>query len=158
MLGRTVSRPILRSEIPIALGTDSALSAAVDLLDELAVARQYLPVERLYEMVSAIPARILRLAPSATAGDWVAVRSNAQAPAQALVEGSIALVVVRGRIRLIAPSLARQLPAEFVRGFQPLSIEGRETVLVDADVRKLRRAASKHLGPTLRLAGKRILE
>jgi cytosine/adenosine deaminase-related metal-dependent hydrolase len=157
MLGRTVSRDILRSGIPIALGTDSALSASVDLIEELAVSRRYLPVTRLYEMVSSVPGRILRLAPRATEGDWVAVRSNAPTPAQALLDGSIALVVVRGRVRLIAPSLARQLPAEFIRGFQPLTVEGRPTVLVDADVGALRRAAAKHLGHTLRLAGKRIV-
>ena len=34
MLGRTVSRAVLRSGIPMALATDSALSAPVDLLDE----------------------------------------------------------------------------------------------------------------------------
>jgi len=161
MLGRTVSRDILRSGIPIALGTDSALSAAVDLLDELAVARRYLPAshleERLYEMVTTIPARILQMAPRTTACDWVAVLSHGRSPSQALLKGSIALVVVRGRIRLIAPSLARQLPAEFTSRFQSLTIEGRPTVLVDADVRGLHRAAAKHLGSTLRLAGKRIL-
>ncbi|HEV3199745.1 MAG TPA: amidohydrolase family protein [Bryobacteraceae bacterium] len=160
MLGRTVSRDIFRSGIPIALGTDSALSAPVDLLDELAVARRYLPAhleERLYAMVTTIPAKILGMALRTTACDWVAVCSNARAPVQALLKGSIALVVVRGHIRLIAPSLARQLPAAFVRGFQPLTIEGRPTVLVEADVRALRRAAGKHLGSTLRLAGKRIL-
>jgi hypothetical protein len=85
------------------------------------------------------------------------VRSNAKAPAQALLDGSVALVVVRGRIRLIAPSLARQLPSELTHRFQPLTIEGRPSVLVDADVRALGRAAAKHLGSTLRLAGKRIL-
>ncbi len=158
MLGRTVSRLVLRSEIPIALGTDSAVSAPVDLLDEVAAAKRYLPMERLYDMVSAAPAKILRLTSGAMANDWVAVRSDSHVPVKALLEGSIALVVVRGRIRLIAPSLARQLPGDFTRAFQPLSIEGRETVLVDADIRKLRRAAARHLGGVLRLAGKRILE
>jgi MoaA/NifB/PqqE/SkfB family radical SAM enzyme len=47
MLGRTVSRAVLRSGIPMALATDSALSAPVDLLDELAVARKYLAPARL---------------------------------------------------------------------------------------------------------------
>jgi cytosine/adenosine deaminase-related metal-dependent hydrolase len=161
MLGRTVSRDILRSGIPIALGTDSALSAAVDLIEELVVARRYLPAshlqERLHEMVTTIPAKILRLPPRAAEGDWVGVRSTVRSPVQALLDGNVALVVVRGRVRLIAPSLARQLPAEFVRTFQPLTIEGRPTVLVDANVRALRGAAAKHLGSNLRLAGKRIL-
>jgi len=157
MLGRTVERDILRSGIPIALGTDSAVSAPVDLLDELMVARRYLPTERLFEMVTTAPAKILRLGPRHLASDWVAVRSEERTPIKALVKGSVALVVSRGRIRLIAPSLARQLPVDLVRGFQPLTLEGRETVLVDADVRGLTRSAAKRLGSILRLAGKRIL-
>jgi cytosine/adenosine deaminase-related metal-dependent hydrolase len=157
MFGRTVARPILRSEIPIALGTDSAISASVDLLDELVVARRYLQPERLFEMVTAAPAKILRIPSQTTAADWVAVRSERRTPIPALLDGSISLVVVRGRIRLIAPSLARQLPAEVLQGFQPLTVEDRPTVLVDADVSALRRAASKHLGPRLRLAGKEIM-
>ena len=63
-----------------------------------------------------------------------------------------------GRIRLISPELARQLPSAERHRFQLLRIENRPPVLVDADVRQLRRAASKHLGRELRLAGKRILE
>jgi hypothetical protein len=42
------------------------------------------------------------------------------------------------------------------RRFQLLHIENRPPVLVDADIRGLRRAAAKHLGNDLRLAGKRI--
>ena len=155
MLGRTVSRAVLRSGIPMALATDSALSAPVDLLDELAVARKYLPADRLYEMVSTAPARILRLA--VINGDWIAVRSEARTAIQALLEGTIALVVVAGRIRLISPDLAAQLPSPERRRLQLLHIENRPPVLVDADVRGLRRAAAKHLGHDLRLAGKRIL-
>jgi cytosine/adenosine deaminase-related metal-dependent hydrolase len=157
MLGRTVSRAVLRSGIPMALATDSALSAPVDLLDELAVARRYLPAARLYEMVSSEPARILRLPAGLPRRDWIAVRSEAPTPAEALLEGSIALVVVAGRIRLISPELARQLPARERRRFQMLHLENRPPVLVDANIRALRRAASRHLGEELRLAGKRIL-
>jgi hypothetical protein len=94
-------------------------------------------------MVTTIPSRILRLPKSK---DWIAI-----------CEGNIALVVMGGRIRLISPALARQLPASVRRRYQPLHLEGRSTVLVDAPVRALRRAAAKHLGSDLRLAGKRIL-
>jgi cytosine/adenosine deaminase-related metal-dependent hydrolase len=155
MLGRTVSRTVLRSGIPMALATDSALSAPVDLLDELAVARKYVPAARLYEMVTSGPARILRL--SLLNGDWIAARSQARTAIGALMDGTIALVVVAGRIRLISPELAVQLPASKRRRLQLLHIENRSPVLVDADVRGLRRAAVKHLGSDLRLAGKRIL-
>ena len=115
---------------------------------------RYVPAERLFQMVTSAPACVLRLAPSR---DWIAVRSHARTPAEALLDGSIGLVVVRGRIRLIAPDLARQLPAKDRRRFQPLAVEGRAPVLVDAPVRALCRAAARRLGPDLRLAGKRVL-
>jgi len=156
MFGRTVARDILRSEIPIALATDSAMSAPGDLLDALAAARRYLPVENIYDMISSGPRKILKLEPSALAQDWVAVLSDARSPVKALIEGSIALVVVRGKIRLVSPALARKLPQETVRDFQPLTLEGRPAVLVDVDVCELRRAAMRHLGPVLRLSGRRI--
>lgn len=157
LLGRTVSHTVLHSGIPIALGTDSALSAPVDLLDELAAARKFLPAARLYEMCTTVPARILRLSESVTTGDWIAVRSGKRQPSEALLEGNVALVVVGGRVRLIAPMLAAQAPSAFQRGFQLLGVEGRRAVLVNADVRSLRRTAARHLGGDFRLAGKRIL-
>ena len=156
-LGRTVSRDVVRSGIPIALGTDSALTAPVDLLDELAVARKYLPAARIYEMVTTEPARILRLQDH-TATDVVAVRSKWPTPARAIFDATIALVVTAGRIRLIAPDLAAQLPPDMRKLFQPLAVENRPAVLVNANMRALRRAAMKHLGRDLRLAGKRIIE
>ena len=146
MLGKTVSRSILRCGIPIALATDSALSAHTDLLDELEVARRYFPESRVMEMVTTAPARILRLPAGYGRRDWIAMRG-----------GSVALVVVRGRIRLISPELARQLKPADRRRFQPLALEGRAPVLVDANVRALQRAARRHLGGVLRLAGKRVL-
>ncbi len=155
MLGRTVSRTVLRSALPIALATDSGLSAPVDLLDELAVARRYVPVSRLLELVTSAPARMLRLGPRT--GDWIAVRTSERVPGRALLHGSVALVVSRGRIRLISPELADQLPARERRHFQPLAVEGRPLVLVAADIRSLYRAAARRLGPEVRLAGKRVL-
>jgi cytosine/adenosine deaminase-related metal-dependent hydrolase len=156
MFGQTVSRATLRSGIPIALATDSALSVPGDLLDELAVARHWVSAARAFEMVTSVPARILRLPKTALARDWIAIRSNAATREQALLSGKVALVVVAGRIRLISPDLAKQFPATDRRGFQPLHIEGRPEVLVDADVRALRRAASRHLGRDLRLSGRSI--
>jgi len=157
LLGRTVSRAVLRSGIPIALATDSALSAPVDLLDELTLASKYVPKDRLWEMVTTAPTQILRL-PQCAASDWIAVRSDAVHPADALRTGSIALVFARGRIRLISPELAKQLTPRERRRLQPLAVDGRARVLVDADIRMLRRIAVKHLGPELRLAGKRLLD
>jgi hypothetical protein len=71
--------------------------------------------------------------------------------------GSVALAVIAGRIRLISPELAQQLPKSARRRFQLLHVEHRPPVMVDADVAGLWRAAAQHLGGDLRLAGKRIL-
>ena len=87
-----------------------------------------------------VPARVLRLAPTR---DWIGMR-----------DGQVVKVSVRGKVRLVAPDLAT---AGQRRRMQPLTIEGRPTVLVDAPVRQLRRAAERYLGSDLRLAGKRIL-
>ena len=144
MLGRTISRAVLNSGIPIALATDSALSAPVDLLDEMAVARRYVSAARVYEMVTEVPARILQL--PEREHDWIAMR-----------ESAVELVVIAGRVRLISAALARQIPRALIRKFQPVTLEGRPPVLVDAPVRRLYGAAAKHLGRDLRLAGKRIL-
>jgi cytosine/adenosine deaminase-related metal-dependent hydrolase len=157
MLGRTVSRHVLRSGIPIALATDSAMSAPVNLLDELRVARRYVPAGRLHEMVTSVPAAMLRLSSADTRGDWIAMRSTSSKPEDALLNGTVTLVSVGGRIRLIAPDLAAQLPREVRRRLQPLAVEGGEPVLVDAQVNELRKAAEKHLGRDFRLAGKRVL-
>jgi hypothetical protein len=73
------------------------------------------------------------------------------------LDGSVALVVVAGRIRLISPELAEQLPKSVRRRLQLLRVEHRAPVLVDADVAGLHRAAARHLGGDLRLAGKKIL-
>lgn len=154
LFGRTVSRTVLRSGIPLALATDSALSSHADLLDELAVARRYVPASSLFELVTVQPARILRLPERR---DWIAVRSTSPDPIAALCSGSVSLVVVGGRVRLISPELAKQLPPGRHRGFQPLAVEGRDPVLVDADVRNLVRTAKRHLGAVIRLAGKRVL-
>src|SRR5205814_4645018 len=111
--------------------------AQVDLLDELAVARRYLPATRLYEMVTTEPARILRVQ-HRTATDLIAIRSKWQTPSRAIFDGTIALVVTAGRIRLIAPDLAAQLSSDIRKRFQPLTVENRPAVLVDANVRRLR--------------------
>ncbi len=53
-LGRTLSPCILRSDLPVSLGTDSAISGAGDLIDELETAREAAGCgpEDLYRMVT----------------------------------------------------------------------------------------------------------
>ena len=91
-LGRTLAPETVRSDIPIALGTDSALTGEGDLIDEMKCARKIaaLTPEELYPLVTTNAARILRL--SAGQGvirgggvaDLVAVADTGQTPAEAV--------------------------------------------------------------------------
>jgi cytosine/adenosine deaminase-related metal-dependent hydrolase len=166
ILGRTLDRSVLESGIRVALGSDSALSAQGDLLDELRLARSVsgLASGALYRMVTEQAARVLRLPDGAGriqpggAADLLAVPDTRRPPSSALLAcATPRLVVVGGRIQLISCDLARQLPASALRGLRPLTVEGRETVLVKADVSRLYARAAGPLGDGVRLAGRRIL-
>jgi cytosine/adenosine deaminase-related metal-dependent hydrolase len=161
-LGRSLSREVLDSGIPIALGTDSALTAAGDLIDEIQVARADVTAERLYGMVTDTAARVLRL----TAGegtirddgvaDLVVVSERGRRPAEALLDLQPEAVFVGGRIKLISIQLAQQLPPRLIRHLQPLRIEDRGQWLIDCDVPMLLDACNRVLGGKLRLAGKAV--
>lgn len=153
LLGRTLHRQALDSGIPVALGSDSALTAAGDLLDELREARvaSGLPAARLYEMVTTLAARALRLG-ELPQDDLIAIPDTGGRPDECLLRAKGArLVVIGGRIKLIAENLGR------VDGLHRLHVEGRDAVLVDAGVPALSRDAREALGPEVRLAGRRVL-
>ncbi|HEV7587869.1 MAG TPA: amidohydrolase family protein [Longimicrobium sp.] len=107
LLGRTASPELLAPGIDVLLGSDSLLSADGDLLDELAAARRigYLDDARLLDAVGATAARRLRLpvpslAPGAPA-DLAAFRK----PVLEATADDVALVIVRGEIRIADPRL-----------------------------------------------------
>jgi hypothetical protein len=163
-LGRTLAPETVRSGVPIALGTDSALTGEGDLIDEMKCAKTVaaLTAEEIYPLVTTNPARMLRL----TAGqgmirehglaDLVVVRDQGQTPAEALLDLHPELVMVRGRVMLVSDRLAAHWPSPRFRGLNPIHIEGRGSWLIRADVPRLHAAASMALGPEVRLAGKRV--
>jgi hypothetical protein len=130
-LGRTLSPDVLRSGIPIALGTDSPLTAEGDFLDEMKAAC------RLGNLSAA--REILRL--PERPDDWIATRAPGEPPE---------LVVIDGKVHLISPRLARP------HGFTSLAIENRPEVLVRCDIPRLIEETRRHL-PTVRLAGRQVL-
>jgi cytosine/adenosine deaminase-related metal-dependent hydrolase len=152
LLGRTLNGA-LSCGIPVALGSDSAVTAQGDLLDELRVARQYLPEERLYRMVTADPARILRLprgfgviVPGGPA-DLIAIADDRRSPAAALVRAKgPELVLVAGKVKLTTQQNPR---------LHRLKVEGRREVFVAANVPRLRRQVPDK---DICLAGRRVLE
>jgi cytosine/adenosine deaminase-related metal-dependent hydrolase len=162
-LGRTLSAEYLRSPVPIALGTDSALTGEGDLIDEMARAGRVaaFSANEIYPLVTANPARILRL----TSGqgmirekgvaDLVAVKDTAQAPAEALAGLRPELVMVRGHVMLVSSRFQARTSLRF-EDLNPIHVEGRGSFLIRADVPRLCAAASAALGSNLRLAGRRI--
>lgn len=157
-LGATLPASAFRSGVPIALGTDSAITARVDLLDELRVAQrvwEFSPAS-LYRMVTEMAASILRLSDrrgeirEGAAADLIVLRDRGESPCETLLEARrIEMAVVEGRIRL---ANARFVP----KGFERLAVEGRGTIFVDAKVGALYRAATSVIGEPLQLAGKRV--
>jgi cytosine/adenosine deaminase-related metal-dependent hydrolase len=163
-LGRTLSPRMFEAGVPIVLGTDSAMTAEGDLIDEMQVARATgrLSAERLYAMVTTDAARALRLAdgqgtiqPGGVA-DFVAVEDRGQTPAEALEHFHPEVTFVRGQLALASDHFAGRANDLDTRGMEPLHMEGRGHWLVRAPVAQLLALASDALGSDVRLAGRRI--
>ena len=121
------------------------------MIDELRAARNCgASLESLYSMVTAQPAAILNLT---TNSDLIAIPDRGQTPAEALLDLSPELVIVRGRMQLVSKRLAPRVPTN---GFHPIAVEGRGEWLTPFDVPALLRSAQSVLGPEIRLAGKRV--
>ncbi len=149
ILGRTLRRIAFESGIPIALGTDSALSGQGDLLQELRLARQVarLPASRLYEMVTREAARIMRLTEGegslieGGAADLLVVKDRGMTPASTLLKlrtGEMEMVFVRGELKLVSPESLRQVAA-LSPTLYPLVVTGRSKrqVFVAVDLPRL---------------------
>lgn len=154
-LGRTLSRAVLDSGIPVALGTDSALTGSGDMIDEISAAVRLLPAERVYLMVTSAAARILHLNSGEGSirdggvADLLVVRDEGGRPADALAGGRPELVILNGRMKLASTAFARRIPVE---GFHPIEIAGRGRFLVDCDIPAL----LEKTGTAPTLAGKAV--
>jgi cytosine/adenosine deaminase-related metal-dependent hydrolase len=161
-LGRTLSRSVLNSGIPIALGTDSALTAAGDLIDEIELAAGAVEAERVYRMVTDIAAAVLRLTDGEGTiredgiADLVVLRDRGRPPAEALLDMRPEAVFVGGQVKLVSAALAPHFPSIATRRLQPLRVEGRGEWLIDSDVAWLVEACHQVLGDQFRLAGKAV--
>jgi cytosine/adenosine deaminase-related metal-dependent hydrolase len=162
--GRTLGASVLRSGLEIALGTDSAMTAQTDLLDEIGVARRAsgLDAPTLYEMVTTGAARLLRLRDGqgeireGGMANLVAVQDRGQSPAAALESMTPELVMVRGAIRLITPLLLDRLDRDCRLLPHAVTLEGRGRWLTDIDFPALHDETVRALGADYRLAGRRV--
>ncbi len=90
-LHRTIDPDVLNSDIPIALGSDSAMTADGDLLDELRVAYRTMGAQRLYRMVTSDPARMFKLPAGVGTiqhggpADLLVMRDKGQTPASDII-------------------------------------------------------------------------
>lgn len=163
-VGRTLNANVLHSELPIALGTDSALTAQGDLIDEIRIAKNHakLTANQLFGMVTTVAAKMLRLENGEGAireggiADLVAIADPQGTPAAALQGMHPELVIVGGKIKLVSERLAARLPAASKRGLEPIHVEGRGDYLVKANVPQLYAATRKILGTDFKLAGRAV--
>lgn len=161
-LGRTIHPDVLRSGISIALATDSGMTAAGDLFDELQEAATFVEAERLYEMVTVTAARILKLPlgfgeiRDGSPADFLVLADNGQTPAEALLTGLPHAVVIAGQLRLASLQFAAMCRWPAIRALQPVEVEGRGSYLVAFDTRALIAETRNVFDGDLRLAGKAI--
>lgn len=161
-LGRTLPNEAFESGIPIALGSDSALTAAGDFLDELRVALKHVTADRLYDMVTRTAAQVLRLQAgegsirNAGVADLLVISDNGQQPADALFSICPHLVMIGGRIKLLSPEMARHLGLPELPGFEQIELEGRGRWFIDYPLAALLERTATYLGHGFRLAGKKV--
>jgi len=160
------SLSLVRSLNKVILGSDSPLTAAGDLLDEIRFAHTHigLPANSVYAMVTNQPAAILRLRrgegrlkPGSIA-DILVVRDTGLSPAETLAQltvEQIELVMSAGRIQLAGPSLFERLPGVLRRGLQPLEVDGLRR-WVRAPIDQLIAEAQEVLGSDFCVGGKRV--
>ncbi len=163
---RSPSLGFVRSLDNALLGSDSPLTAAGDLLDEIRFAHMRIGIDAnaVYAMVTNRPAEVLRLhrgeggiKPGSVA-DMLVVRDTGLSPAETLAQltsDQIELVILGGRVQLAGPSLIERLPSVLRQGLQCFEVDGQPR-WVRAPIDKLLAEAEEVLGSDLRVGGKRV--
>jgi len=129
------ARLLLGSIHRIALGSDSPLTAAGDLLDEIRCAQNDIGLDShtVYGMATTQPATMLRLRHGegrirrSAVADLIAVRSIQKTPANTLVQltfDQVEMVLVGGEVQLASAEIYARLPETIREGMQPLDVNG----------------------------------
>ena len=164
-LGTTLDPAFITGSDRASLGSDSALTAEGDLLDEIRAAhREGMDPGRIYSMVTRSAADVLRLRngegklePGSVA-DLLVVKRKDESPAATLMRtrlDAIEMVMVSGNPQLVSARMALCCPAQLLEGFEDIEVGG-TSCFVRAPVRRLLQEACFCLGPKVRLAGKRV--
>ena len=150
-----------------ALGSDSPLTAAGDLLDELRFAHSLgAPADLLTQLVTTEAARVLRLKcgegqiyPGAMA-DLVAVHDCGLSPADTLnsiTYRDVELVILGGRIHLVSDRLKSSLPLEMTTSLEPLNVDGVQR-WVRAPIGKMLQLSREALGPEITMCRRSLTQ
>jgi cytosine/adenosine deaminase-related metal-dependent hydrolase/ubiquinone/menaquinone biosynthesis C-methylase UbiE len=135
LFAKTLSRELLASVERLALGSDSPITAAGDLLDEVhyLCAETGLNPNMIYGMVTSNPAEILRLRDGQGriaedgVADLIAVRDRYDSPARAVSEltfGDVKMVMLAGRVQMASPHLYARLPYDLRAGMELIEVGG----------------------------------
>lgn len=163
-LGKTLGQDELRQHRRVALGSDSALTGAGDLLDEIRVARKTTGVgsDELYRMVTDGAEEVLRLRAGVGAlqaggvGDLMAVPDGGECPADTLAASSfreVELTIVAGKPQLLSEHLLSRFPAATWETFSGLEI-GEARRWIRAPLAWLLQETGPCLPSPVRLAGR----
>lgn len=161
-LKRSLDSAVMDSAIPIALGTDSAMTVHGDLLDELRVARRTVDPDKLYRMVTSVAARVFKLPHGfgqvchGGPADLLIMRDRGSTPAVTLLENFPQLVIVGGRVQLASVEIAPLCPSDLLEPLRPIYVEGRGRYLVCGDIVSLIEESKRALQEPPRLAGKAV--
>jgi cytosine/adenosine deaminase-related metal-dependent hydrolase len=166
LFGQTHNRQSLSLAGNVVLGSDSSLTSAGDLLDDIRFAhsKKLASEKELFRMVITRPPAIFRLAdgrgtirPGAVA-DLIAVRDAGQSPARTLAtmsSGDVEMVLIGGRVQLASKALFGQLPARLRSGLYPLEVAGRDR-WIRAPLSRLFNQASQVLGRNIVLGNRKV--
>lgn len=163
LFGHTLTAPQIQNLSRKALGSDSPLTAAGDLLDELRFAVHLgFSTRNVYELVTTHARHVLRLRrgegrlyPGAAA-DFVAVRDQHETPAETLARSSydqVELVVVGGSVKLASEEMMSRLPTHMTQQLELLVIDGLHRWIA-APIRDLLRLSREALGPKITMSGR----
>lgn len=156
LFGKVPDICLLSGVSHVTIGSDSPLTAAGDLLDEVRFATRACDISHAnaYRMVTAEPAAMLGLHDSegsmteSGAADLIAVRDTGDSPADrlaSLTTTDVELVIIRGRVQLASKGMLKRLPASEKEGLEPLSING-TTRWLRAPVSHMLASAEEALG------------
>ena len=167
LFARTLSRDLLASIERIALGSDSSITAAGDLLDEIRYSYSQigLDADSIYKMVTFNSAEMLRLGHGAgrllesEVADLIAVRGGHNTPASVLSEltfDKVELVLLSGQVQMASQSIYERLPQSIRSNMQLLDVAGHQRWL-RAPLHSLFEAAEGILGEgNLMIGGRQV--